>query len=110
MTRSIREDEKKRNFNYSEGQEAKASANENAKKVYTRKDASRIVSAVMAETMDFGQVYGNLIGKSRDRVVEMLWKALNSAPAGERVGVALKIAEYTIDNAVVMRRYIVVKM
>ena len=101
VTRSIREDEKKRNFNYSEGQEAKRTANENAKKVYTRGDASRIVGAVMAQTMNFGEVYGNLIGNSRKQTVEMLWKALNSAPPGERAGVALKIAEYTIDNAVV---------
>ena len=57
MTRAIREDEKKRNFNYSEGQEAKASANENAKKVYTRKDARRIVRSVISETMDFGKVF-----------------------------------------------------
>ena len=62
--------ERERNFNYSEGQEAKADANVNRKKVYTKQDAQQIVSAVLAGYMNFGEAYGNLLGKSR---AEFLW-------------------------------------
>ena len=62
--------ERERNFNYSEGQEAKADANVNRKKVYTKQDAQQIVSAVLAGYMNFGEAYGNLLGKS---CAEFLW-------------------------------------
>ena len=72
VTRSIRENEKKRNFNYSEGQEAKASANENAKKFYTRKDARRIVRSVISETMDFERVFRKAFLQSAHEVQKKL--------------------------------------
>ena len=78
----MRETERRRNFNFSEGEELKAEANENHKKVYTKKDASAIVSAVLSEYMSFGEVYGNLHGKSRAEIVDMLWKGLNAAKPG----------------------------
>ncbi len=95
------ENARRRDFNYSEGQKAKKVANRTNKKVYTQKDASEIVSAVIANHMNFGEVFGNLNGKSRKEIVHALWKGLNSAEPGKRAGVALDIAEYILQTAVV---------
>ncbi len=65
----MRETARCRDFNYSEGQKAKAEANENQNKVYTQRDAAAIVSSVLSEHMSFGEVYGNLHGKSRKEIV-----------------------------------------
>ena len=44
--------------------------------------------------MNFGDSYGNLVGKTRAEVVEQLWKGLNAAEPGRRGKVALDVADY----------------
>lgn len=95
------ENERRRNFNYTEGQRARDYAEENTNKVYTKDDASAIVSSILADRMNFGEVYGSLRGQSRNKIVETLWKRMNSTEAGNRARLALNAAEYIIQSAVV---------
>lgn len=95
------ENTRRRDFNYTEGQRARNYAEENNPKVYTKDDASEIVSSVISETMNFGETLGALRGKSRQEIVEELWKRINKTEARNRSSVALDIAEYIIQSAVV---------
>ncbi len=85
-----------------DGQAAKDHADRNYGKIYTKKDAREIISAALAEHLTFADegVFGNLVGKSRDQAIEVLWKGLNSAEEGKRAGLALDMADFIIENAV----------
>lgn len=92
--------------NYTAGQRAKFAANNTAMKVYSRSDAESVISAIMDEhlTFDDGK-YGVLAGKNRAEVVDYLFKKLNTVKEGYRIGVALKIADYLIDNTTLSDMY-----
>lgn len=92
--------------NYTAGQRAKFAANNTAMKVYSRSDAESVISAIMDEhlTFDDGK-YGVLAGKNRTEVVDYLFKKLNAVKEGYRIGVALKIADYLIDNTTLSDMY-----
>lgn len=92
--------------NYTAGQRAKFAANNTAMKAYSRSDAESVISAIMDEhlTFDDGK-YGVLAGKNRAEVVDYLFKKLNTVKEGYRIGVALKIADYLIDNTTLSDMY-----
>ncbi len=64
-----------------DGQTAKDHADRNYGKIYTKKDAREIISAALTEHLTFADegVFGNLVGKSREQAIEVLWRGLNSA-------------------------------
>lgn len=91
----------------SRGQRAKFVANNTKFKVYSKLDATSVIDSIVAErlTLRDGQFEGVLSGKSRAEVIEKLFTKLNSTPEGYRIGVALNIADYIIDNAVLTDMY-----
>lgn len=92
--------------NYTAGQRAKFAANNTAMKVYSRSDAESVISAIMDERLTFDDgKYGVLAGKNRAEVVDYLFKKLNTVKEGYRIGVALKIADYLIDNTTLSDMY-----
>lgn len=91
---------RRRNFN-SEPRKAQAKANRTQRKVYAKKDAQELVSEIIVNNFNFGEVFGNLKGKSRQEVIKTLWKRMNEAGEDKQAGVALDIAEYIIREAVV---------
>ncbi len=92
--------------NYTAGQRAKFAANNTAMKVYSRSDAESVISAIMDERLTFDDgKYGVLAGKNRTEVVNYLFKKLNTVKEGYRIGVALKIADYLIDNTTLSDMY-----
>ena len=92
--------------NYTAGQRAKFAANNTAMKVYSRSDAESVISAIMDERLTFDDgKYGVLAGKNRTEVVDYLFKKLNAVKEGYRIGVALKIADYLIDNTTLSDMY-----
>ena len=97
--------ESKKNIRYSrkptEGQAARDHADNNHLRVYTKKDAREILSAVFAEHLGFADgTVGNLSGKNRTQVIETLWRRMNEAEPGNQGGVALDIADFILHNAV----------
>ena len=55
--------------------------------------------------MSFGESYGVISGKTKNEVIEMLWRGLNTAEPGRQAKVALDIAEYILQNAVLENIY-----
>lgn len=91
----------------SRGQRAKFVANNTKFKVYSKLDATSVIDSIIAErlTLRDGQYEGVLSGKNRAEVIEKLFTKLNSTPEGYRIGVALDIADYIINNAVLTDMY-----
>lgn len=89
------------------GQRAKFVANNTKFKVYSKLDATSVIDSIIAErlTLRDGQYEGVLSGKNRAEVIEKLFTKLNSTPEGYRIGVALDIADYIIDNAILTDMY-----
>lgn len=89
------------------GQRAKFVANNTKFKVYSKLDATSVIDSIIAErlTLRDGQYEGVLSGKNRAEVIEKLFTKLNSTPEGYRIGVALDIADYIINNAVLTDMY-----
>lgn len=92
-------------FAISDGRYAKQRAQYNAPKVYSRKDAERIVDSILADQLTFQENYGDLTRKNREQIVDTLWKNLNSLPSGKRTSAALKMADYIIENAALKSYY-----
>ena len=63
-------------------------------------DAESIINNVLGNYMSFGESYGVISGKTKNEVIEMLWRGLNTAEPGRQAKVALDIAEYILQNAV----------
>lgn len=89
----------------SRGQRAKFAANNTRLKVYSKIDATEIINSIIDERLVFGDKYGSLSGKSRAQVIDTLFTKLNNTAEGYRLGVALDIADYVIDNAVLTDMY-----
>lgn len=89
------------------GQRAKFVANNTKFKVYTKTEAASVIDSIIAErlTLRDGQFEGVLSGKNRAEVIERLFTKLNNTPEGYRLGVALNIADYIINNAVLTDMY-----
>ena len=72
-------------------------------KVYTKKEASSVIDSVVTDTMQFenSELYGNIKGKSRAEVINILWEGMNTSNKDTRAAVALDVADYLIQNSVV---------
>ena len=92
-------------YKLSDGQIKKLLANNTHYKVYSKVDAERIINNILSQYMSFGEKYGEINGKTKTEVVDMLWKGLNSAEPGKQMGVALHIADYIIQNSVLESIY-----
>ena len=89
------------------GQRAKFVANNTRFKVYSKMDAASVIDAIIAErlTPKDGSYDVKLSGKNRAEVIEKLFTKLNNTPEGYRLGVALDIADYMINNAVLTEMF-----
>ena len=92
-------------YQLTDGQIKKLLANSTKFKVYSKVEAERIINNVLGNYMGFGDSYGELSGKSKREVIEMLWRGLNTADPGKRAKVALDVAEYIIQNAALENLY-----
>ena len=88
------------NYNYSKGQIAKYIAEHSKNKAYARTDAEQIINTVVSNQLAFGEKYGEISGKTKNQVIDMLWHSLNTKNEGYRANAALDIADYIINNAV----------
>ena len=92
-------------YELTDGQVKKLLANSTKMKVYSKVESEGIIHDILGNYMSFGDTYGVLSGKSRAEVVDMLWRGLNTAEPGRRAKVALDVAEYIIQHAVVESMY-----
>ena len=92
-------------YRLTDGQVKKAVANYTKFKVYSKVDAESIINNVLGNYMSFGESYGVISGKTKNEVIEMLWRGLNTAEPGRQAKVALDIAEYILQNAVLENIY-----
>lgn len=92
-------------YELSKGQIKKLFANNTHYKVYSKADAERIISNVLSNYMSFGEKYGEIFGKTKSEVVDMLWQGLNSAKPGYQSNIALNIADYIIQNSILESVY-----
>lgn len=92
-------------YRLTDGQVKKALANYTKFKVYSKVDAESIINNVLGNYMSFGESYGVISGKTKNEVIEMLWRGLNTAEPGRQAKVALDIAEYILQNAVLENIY-----
>ena len=92
-------------YQLTDGQIKKLLANSTKFKVYSKVEAEQIINNVLGNYMAFGDSYGELSGKSRREVIEMLWRGLNTADPDKQAKVALDVAEYIIQNAALENLY-----
>ena len=92
-------------YELTDGQVKKLLANSTKMRVYSKVESEGIIHDILGNYMSFGDTYGTLSGKSRAEVVDMLWRGLNTAEPGRRAKVALDVAEYIIQHAVVESMY-----
>lgn len=81
-------------------QRAKFVANNTKLKVYSKSDAEVIINNIIADRLNLDERYvASLTGKSKAQAIDYLFKQLNGANEGYRGTMALKIADYIIENA-----------
>lgn len=99
---ALQEDEDNRAVGgLSKAQRAKFVANNTKLKVYSKADAEVIINDIIADRLNIDERYvANLTGKSKTQAIDYLFKQLNGANEGYRGTVALKIADYIVENAV----------
>ena len=92
----------------SRGQRAKFVANNTQMRQYSRTDAAATIDSIV-DAIGFGDqtfwMKAGLSGKSRSEVISYLFEKLNTTKEGYRAGVALKIADYIIQNATLTEVY-----
>lgn len=104
---ALAEDEDNRRVGgLTKAQRAKFVANNTKLKVYSRADAEVIINDILANRLNLDERYvANLSGKSKNEIIDYLFKQLNGANEGYRGTVALKIADYIIENATMEDMY-----
>lgn len=107
MRYALAEDENNRRVGgLTKAQRAKFVANNTKLKVYSRADAEVIINDILANRLNLDERYvANLSGKSKNEIIDYLFKQLNGANEGYRGTVALKIADYIIENATMEDMY-----
>lgn len=90
---------KKYFYELSDGQIKKLIADKTMKKVYSKVESESVINTILQESLGIGEKYGSLVGKSKEKVVDMLWRGLNTAEPGKQMKVALDVAEYIIQNS-----------
>lgn len=88
----------------SKGQVKKEQAKGYKTKVYDKQEADRIVNNLL-EMIQNDSYYAEIKGKTKTELVDYLWIQLNSKDEGYRGEVALKVADYLIDNAIMQDYY-----
>ena len=96
---------KKYFYELSDGQIKKLIADKTMKKVYSKVESESVINTILQESLGIGEKYGSLVGKSKEKVVDMLWRGLNTAEPGKQMRVALDVAEYIIQNSVLENIY-----
>jgi hypothetical protein len=96
---------KKYFYELSDGQIKKLIADKTMKKVYSKVESESVINTILQESLGIGEKYGSLVGKSKEKVVDMLWRGLNTAEPGKQMKVALDVAEYIIQNSVLENLY-----
>lgn len=96
---------KKYFYELSDGQIKKLIADKTMKKVYSKVESESVINTILQESLGIGEKYGSLVGKSKEKVVDMLWRGLNTAEPGKQMRVALDVAEYIIQNSVLENLY-----
>jgi len=82
-------------------QRAKFVANNTKLKVYSKSEAESVINSIISERLNFDERYaGSLDAKNKKQVIEYLFKELNRVDEGYRGNVALNIADFMIQNAV----------
>ncbi len=102
---ALQEDENSTIGGLTKGQRAKFVANNTKFKVYSKLDATEVINSIINERLVFDDKYGTLSGKSKAEIIDKLFTKLNSANEGYRTGVALNIADYILENAVLEDMY-----
>ena len=80
-------------------QRAKFVANNTKMKVYSRADAEITINDIIANRLNLDDQYiGEITGKTKNQAIDYLFQQLNGANENYRGSVALKIADYIIEN------------
>lgn len=75
-------------------------------KKYTKSDAKRALDDIMGNLLyDNDSKAGEIKGKNKTAVLDMLYRSLNEAEVGKRINYADRIAEYIINNAAAVDLY-----
>ena len=102
------ESDKPKSSEMSRGQKAKFVANNTKMKKYSRKDAEANIDKILEEIVygDESQEWqAKLSGKNREEAISMLFEELNRADPDRRGGVALRMADYILNNATMQETY-----
>lgn len=83
-----------------DGQVKKKLADYTKSKVYSKAETERIINSIIDTNLYFDGYNVEISGKTRTQVIDELWQGLNTLEPGKRTGMALKIADFIIDNAV----------
>ena len=92
-------------YTLSDGQVKKKLADFTKLKVYSKVEAERIINSILETNLGFEDYEVKIAGKTKEEVIDVLWQTLNTADAGRRTGISLKIADYIIDNSVIKSIY-----
>lgn len=69
-------------------------------KQYTKAESEAVINDIISDKLNFEDKYGELKGKSKQEVINKLWKALNTVEEGKRIAVGLDIADFIMQNSV----------
>lgn len=106
---ALQEDQDSRRGGFSKAQRAKFVANNTKFKIYSRTDATEVINSILEERLVFDDKFGKLSGKSKAEVIDFLFTKLNSTEPAYQGTVALKIADYIIENTLLEDIYTVDK-
>lgn len=95
---ALQEDQDSRRGRFSKGQRAKFAANNTKFKIYSRTDAVEVINSILEDRLVFDDKFGRLSGKNKAEIIDFLFNKLNSTEPAYQGTVALKIADYIIEN------------
>ena len=93
-------------YTLSDGQVKKKVANFTKLKVYSKVEAESIINSILETNFNLEDYSVRISGKTKAEAIDVLWKTLNTADAGKRTGISLKIADYIIDNTIIESIYL----
>ncbi len=93
-------------YTLSDGQVKKKVANFTKLKVYSKVEAESIINSILETNFNLEDYSVRISGKTKADAIDVLWKTLNTADAGKRTGISLKIADYIIDNTIIESIYL----
>ena len=93
-------------YTLSDGQVKKKVANFTKLKVYSKVEAESIINSILETNFNLEDYSVRISGKTKTEAIDVLWKTLNTADAGKRTGISLKIADYIIDNTIIESIYL----